>query len=300
MSNAPVAIFVYNRINHLQKMMDSLEENELVTQSDLYIFSDGGKDAKDYESVNYVRQWIGQYKKKTKFRNVYVTERNYNWGLANSIIDGVSYIFSQHDKVIVLEDDLLVTKYFLMYMNDALAYYEENKRIWSISGYTPPLKKLQNYEKNVYFNYRPYSWGWATWKDRWQLVDWQVRNYNKEKYNFNIQRRFMRGGNLMPSMLRAQMSGKIDSWYVRWAYEASKRNKITVYPVSSLVKNIGLDGSGIHCSTDMKSKYDNELNCSDTQYSFSVETFDIGLEKEFKAFHSLSIGKRIWKKITDR
>lgn len=298
MSNAPIAIFVYNRISHLQKMLDGLEDNALVAQSDLYIFSDGGKDAEDDKAVKRVRQWINQYSAKTKFRNVIVVEREHNWGLAKSIIEGISYVFLHYDNIIVLEDDLLVSKSFLTYMNKALIFYENNKEIWSISGYTPPLKKLQSYDKDIYFNYRPYSWGWATWKDRWEFVDWQVKDYDREKFNINIQRQFMRGGNLMPSMLRAQMNGKIDSWYVRWAYEASKRNKLTVYPARSLVKNIGLDGSGTHCSVDMNKRYDNELNCSDVQYVFSMETLDKELETEFRRFHSLSLGRRILYKIT--
>lgn len=297
MNNAPIAVFVYNRVDHLQKMIDMLEENKLVTESDLYIFSDGGKNLEDNEAVNRVRRWIAQYKEKAKFRNVFVTEKEHNCGLANSIISGVDQIFLNHDRVIVLEDDLLVAKSFLTYMNDALTFYEKKKDIWSISGYTPRLENLQNYSRDVYFIYRPYSWGWATWKDRWKLVDWQVKNYNKEKFSIRIQRQFMRGGNLLPSMLRAQMNGKIDSWYVRWAYEASKRNKLTVYPAKSLVRNIGLDGSGTHCSTDMKSKYDNELGYPEVSYTFFVNTIDTKLEKEFKQFHSLSIWKRIMLKL---
>lgn len=297
MNNAPIAIFVYNRVEHLQKMIDMLEQNTLVTESDLYIFSDGGKNVKDIEAVNHVRQWIVQYKEKSKFRNVFVTEKEHNCGLANSIIGGVNQIFLNHDRVIVLEDDLLVAKSFLVYMNEALTFYEKEKKIWSISGYTPQLESLQNYNRDVYFIYRPYSWGWATWKDRWELVDWKLKNYYRERFDIKNQKQFMRGGNLMPSMLRAQMSGKIDSWYVRWAYEASKRNKYTVYPTKSLVRNIGLDGSGTHCSTDMHDKYDNELGYGETQYTFFMDKLDVKLAKEFREFHSLSIWKRIMLKL---
>ena len=149
----------------------------------------------------------------------------------------------------------------------------------------------------ILFSYRGCSWGWATWKDRWELVDWKLKNYYRERFDIKNQKQFMRGGNLMPSMLRAQMSGKIDSWYVRWAYEASKRNKYTVYPTKSLVRNIGLDGSGTHCSTDMHDKYDNELGYGETQYTFFMDKLDVKLAKEFREFHSLSIWKRIMLKL---
>lgn len=296
---APVAIFVYNRVLHLQKMIEMLEENELVIESDLYIFSDGAKNEKDREAVIEVREWIDQYKEKSKFRSVYITLKDQNYGLANSIIDGVNRVFLTYDKIIVLEDDLLVAKSFLNYMNEALTYYEEKKEVWSISGYTPCLEGLEKYDKDIYFNYRPYSWGWATWKDRWELVDWKIKDYNKEKFDIRIQKQFMRGGNLMPSMLRAQMNGKIDSWYVRWAYEASKRNKLTVYPVKSLVKNIGLDGSGTHCDEDMQDKYESELENDVIKYTFFLDKVDKELEKEFKKFHSLSIWERIIDKINE-
>lgn len=293
MNRAPVAIFVYNRMDHLKKMMDLLEKNLLVTESELYIFSDGGKNEADTEKVKGVRQWIHEYEKKSQFKTVHIFEKEHNCGLANSIINGVSQIFEKHDRVIVLEDDLLVAKFFLKYMNEALDYYEKEKNIWSISGYTPNLEGLLTYEKDVYLNYRPYSWGWATWKNRWELVDWQVKNYKRERFNRNIRKKFMRGGNLMPSMLRAQMNGKVDSWYVRWAYEASKRDMLTVYPAKSLVQNIGLDGSGTHCDSKMSQKYNSILQDEDRNYNFTKDDVDIVLGKEFREFHSLTVWKRI-------
>lgn len=294
MNRAPVAIFVYNRMDHLKKMMDLLEKNSLVTESELYIFSDGGKNEADTEKVKAVRQWIHEYEKRSQFKTVHIFEKEHNCGLANSIINGVSQIFEKHNKVIVLEDDLLVAKSFLKYMNEALDYYEKEKNIWSISGYTPNLEGLLTYEKDVYLNYRPYSWGWATWKNRWELVDWRVKNYKRERFNRNIRKKFMRGGNLMPSMLRAQMNGKVDSWYVRWAYEASKRDMLTVYPAKSLVQNIGLDGSGTHCESDMQKKYGSELKDAKIQFVFFVNDIEEELIEEFKKFHSMSIWDRVF------
>jgi GR25 family glycosyltransferase involved in LPS biosynthesis len=129
--------------------------------------------------------------------------------LANSIISGVSQILKEHDKVIVLEDDLITSPNFLDFMNQALNFYQGNKQIHSISGYTLDLPSLKNYTKDYYLGYRASSWGWGTWKEKWESVDWNVSKYREFKRNPLQQIKFMKGGSDLPHMLSNQIRGKL-------------------------------------------------------------------------------------------
>lgn len=243
---APIVLFVYARPEHTKNTIEALSKNELASESQLWIFSDNAKKEKAIENVEKVREYIHSIENKNLFKSVKIIEAEKNKGLANSIIEGVTKIIDEYGKVIVLEDDLVTSKYFIKFMNEALDFYERNDSIWSISGYNLPIEIPKDYMKEVYLSYRGCSWGWATWKDRWNTVDWKVEDYKSFKHNYFKRKRFNRGGPDMSQMLDNQMQGKCDSWAIRWCYEQSKQNKYTIYPVKSLVDNQGLDGSGTH------------------------------------------------------
>lgn len=265
---APIVIFVYARPEHTKNMINALAQNNLAKDSKVYIFADNAKKESHKENVEKVRKFIHEIPSKNMFKEVIITEADKNKGLANSVIDGVSKIINKYGKVIVLEDDLVVSKTFLQYMNESLEFYKDNKKIWSISGYNLPIEIPQGYEKDVYLSYRGCSWGWATWKDRWNTVDWKVTDYNEFKHSIKKRKKMNRGGTDMAQMLDAQMKGLCDSWAIRWCYEQSKKDMMTIYPVKSLVTNQGLDGTGTHSGTtssfDVKNyselpKLENEL-----------------------------------------
>ena len=241
---APVVLFVYNRETHTRKTLEALKNNYLAKQSQLFVFSDGGKTEDDEEKVRKVRASVEEYK--DAFLDVQVVKADKNKGLANSVIAGVSKIIEQYGNVIVIEDDIITSPYFLTYMNQTLDYYADDKKIWSISGYTLPMKSLQKYDKDVFLSYRACSWGWGTWLDRWKLIDWDIPDYQEFKLNKDRVKLFERGGRDLPGMLESQRNGEIDSWAIRWCYWQSKYDMLTVYPRVSLVRNIGYDGTGTH------------------------------------------------------
>lgn len=243
---APIIVFVYNRPVHTKKMFESLAKNKQAKNSDIFIYSDSPKNEQAKENVTKVREYINDLPQKNLFKSVTIVNAKQNKGLANSVIDGVSNIINKYGKVIVLEDDLILSKHFIQYMNDALNFYQNNKKIWSISGYNLPIDIPKEYKKEIYLGYRGCSWGWATWKDRWDKVDWSVSDYKKIKNSFFKRKKFNRGGNDMALMLDAQMQGRCNSWAIRWCYQQHKENMYTIYPVNSLIKNIGLDGTGTH------------------------------------------------------
>ncbi len=241
---APIVIFTYRR--NIDDVLKNLLANPRAQESELYVFSDGFKGKYDKQDVLQVRKSL---KKILGFKNITIYESLENKGLANSIIEGVSKILQKYENIIVLEDDLLVSENFLDFMNQSLEFYKDSENIWSISGYTPELTCLNEYKKDVYLSPRASSWGWATWNDRWLSIDWNIKDYSDFKKNTTSIARFNEGGNDMSVMLKMQMSGKIDSWAIRWCYNQFKMKKYTVYPTFSRLVNIGFDEKGTHNST---------------------------------------------------
>ncbi|MFH2030654.1 MAG: sugar transferase [Bacteroidota bacterium] len=268
---APIILFVYNRLAHLQQTVISLQANELSKESDLFIYSDGPKNDIDSLKVNSVREYL---KTISGFKKIQIVEKDRNNGLANSVILGVSEILQKYLKVIVVEDDLRVSIDFLAFMNAALDFYADSPEIFSISGYNFPIEIPADYGNDVYLSYRASSWGWATWRNRWEKADWEVKDYQKFKKDRTAQHLFNRGGEDLTPMLHKQMKGTIDSWAIRWAYSHFKNGTYCLFPVISKVRNIGKDGSGTHSritniynvnlsSCEVNITFDMKLNLND-------------------------------------
>lgn len=258
---APIIIFAYNREKHLQKVIEALEKNREFASSELYIFVDGKKNETDGRAVQAVWDFLDEYLLKGRCKAIHVFKEKENKGLASSIISGVTKVFEDYENAIILEDDIIVSSYFLKYMNDALNFYKNDSQIWSITGYTPPLKCLNTYPKDVYATRRFCSWGWGIWKERWEKIDWNVSDYDAFISSRRRQKAFAKGGQDLPIMLKMQMNGEIDSWAIRCSYGQFSNMTYTIAPRVSMVNNIGHDGSGTHCS--LSSRFDNVMEAYD-------------------------------------
>ena len=277
---APVVIFVYARPDHTKKTIESLAKNYFADETEVYIYSDASKNKKTLQQVELVREYIKSLPQRNIFKSVKIFKAKLNKGLANSVISGVTEIIEQYGKVIVVEDDLIFSPDFLQYMNKALNYYEGYNNIWSISGYTFKIKIPKDYKNDIYLSYRGCSWGWATWKDRWEKVDWDVLDYQNFKNNKELRLKLNRGGRNMSNGLDAQMQSKIDSWAIRWCYAQSKLDMLTVYPIVSRIKNIGLDGTGTH--SGITSKYNAVISNGTDKCEFEPLDLDARIVKAFK------------------
>jgi hypothetical protein len=264
MELAPILLFTYNRPELTKKTIHALQQNVLAGESELFIFSDGPKDEGDFNQVRAVRNYI---KTIGGFKKIEVYESAKNNGLANSIIAGVSQTINQHGRVIVLEDDLITSKIFLSYINQALNYYGDNPQIFSISGYSSVMEGLT--EKDVYFTRRASSWGWATWKQQWDKVDWDVSDYQIFVRDRAARSKFNRMGSDMAVMLDRQMRGEINSWAIRWCYCQFRNSLYTVYPGISKISNIGFGAEATH-TRDRFNRFKTILDTSDnTVFGFN-------------------------------
>lgn len=290
-SFAPLILFVYNRPEHTKYNLEKLNSIDGVKDTELYIFSDAAKDKKTEVKVKQVRNYLDVFKENSSnFKKITIIKAAQNKGLANSIIEGVTNIIEKYEKVIVLEDDLEVSKDFLLYMNEALYYYQDKKKIWSISGYTFPMKSLEHYNHDIYVARRACSWGWATWSDRWNTIDWKVKDYTKNiKFNLRNRIEFGRWGRDMPFMLDENIYGLNHSWAIRWCYAAYKQNKYTIYPVKSHVVSNGTDGSGTNYKTIVH-RYDTELVENTKVYMFEMVEPVKKIEREFRRTHKKVLG----------
>jgi len=243
MSYAPIALFVYNRPWHTRQAVEVLLANKEAAQSRLYVFSDAARDAAAHQAVAEVRTYIRSI---AGFRAVAIVERETNFGLARSIIDGVTRLCEEYGRVIVLEDDLVTSPHFLAYMNDALTRYENEERVMQIAGYMFPVNL--DLEEDALFLPFTSSWGWATWERAWRSFDAQGTGFQQLADDKNLRRAFdLNGKYAYFKMLESQRLGKTNSWAVRWYLSVFLMNGLTLYPKKTLVGNLGFDGSGVNC-----------------------------------------------------
>jgi len=244
MKLAPIAFFAYKRPEHTRKSLESLSQNEGAESSDLFIFCEGAKRIEDEEAVRQVRQVV---RSKQWCRNVHVIEHEKNMGCANSIIYGLTKICEEYGSVIVVEDDLLLSPYFLHYMNSALELYKNEQKVMQISGHMFPVKFASSQEDSIFLPFTT-SWGWATWQRAWQHFDPDMKGYEQLKLNKNKRYKFdLNGSFAYFNMLEYQLTGEIDAWDIRWYLSTFMLDGLTLFPKKSLVANIGFDGSGTHC-----------------------------------------------------
>ncbi len=287
---APIVLFVYNRPDHTQKVLDALKNNPEAKDSELFVYCDGAKENatdSEKEKIEETRQVIREI---LGFKRVSLIESQINKGLANSIIEGVTEIVNKYGRIIVLEDDIATSSGFLKYMNDALEIYASTKKVMHISGYVFPFQDTN--KKYVFFSKPTSCWGWGTWKESWSFfeknVDYQIEQIEKrnlwEKFTVN---------NTFPSyrdQLFQNKSGQISTWAIFWYASVFLKNGLSLHPSISLTNNIGLDGSGEHCG---------DFKLEDNPY-YNIELADTIFVKKKYYFSSIKENKLLEKFYTEK
>lgn len=239
-TTAPVALFVYNRADNTARTIEHLKQNYLAAETDIYFFSDGGRDEKSWQKVREVRNLLHSV---TGFRSVTIVERPCNYYLERNVLEGIAQVFATHDRIIVMEDDVISSPYYLTYMNDALDCYRNEPRVMHVSGFTNldiPRKG------DTYFSPHVSSMGaWATWRDRWKHF---VHYGSREE---------ALAGLTEADLAKITYDGRFDClkmldlrpipWDICWSIMVHRCGGLTLYPTHTLVRNIGL-ASGSHFS----------------------------------------------------
>ena len=287
---APIVLFTYNRPWHVEQTLNALMQNELASESILYIYCDGAKPDATEEQKEKIRQSREVVRKKQWCKEVVIRETEQNKGLGNSIIEGVAEVINKHRKVIVLEDDLVTSPLFLDYMNKALEYYENRKTVFSISAVSRPNPHLfypKDYEYDVYVSQTHRPTGWATWLDRWKQVDWSAKCFKYLQADKNIRNAFNRlGADYYSALEKQQLTGQ-NVWSIRFALAHFVNHAVSICPIVSYIDHIGWDeeatnaigGRGQWNHTFLASKKDirfldilyEDSRIINSWYSFSVK-----------------------------
>jgi len=253
MIRAPIVLFTYARPYHVRLTVESLLGNPEVSEHELIVFSDAARTLDKQPAVEVVRAYL---KSITGFRLVTIYYREKNFGLAKSIISGLSQVLTAHERVIVLEDDLVTSPYFLAYMNESLDRYATDERIISIHGYVYPI---EDQLPDAFFLPGADCWGWGTWRRGWNLFNENGEQLLQELKRLDQIDEFdFHGAYDFSGMLKSQIKGENDSWAIRWHASAYINGKLTLHPGKSFVQNIGHDDSGEHSA--LTKQYDVQLS----------------------------------------
>lgn len=287
---APIILFVYNRPQHTLQTLKALSNNVLANQSELYIYCDGPKESATEEDLKRIEEVRSIVKSKDWCKKNQIIEREKNWGLAENIINGVTEIINIHEKIIVLEDDILTSIGFLKYMNDALDLYEKEENIYGITGYSYfPNEQLPN----SFLLPIGSSWSWATWKTKWKvfnndadyLLHEIIENNQIDEFNF--------GNYPFFDMLKSQCEGKINSWAIRFYASFFINGGLFLHPKLPLAANIGFDNFATHTKNENVFNsflYQGFLDISKRQTTVDKKSFNF-VQSNFKKKFSPS--KRI-------
>ncbi len=271
---SPVAVFGFKRPEHTAKVLHALSECELFNETEVFLFCDGPKEDftdADYNDLNAVRDLFRSFKGCLK-THLYISEKNL--GLNRSIERGIDEVFKNHSRIIVLEDDIVVAKSFLKYMNSALTLFETSKKVFHISGFTPNMN-VEKSKPDFFFMRNAQVWGWATWSDRWKHY------YRDPKENYHIiskSKKDISDYNFSGSinyfeLLKKTINGDQTIWDTKWSSSVFVLKGLALYSVKSLAINIGLDNSGVHCNST------SELYFQPNAFDFSNEAPVLSLEE---------------------
>jgi len=244
-SLAPICVFAYKRPEFFKQTLKSLSINEEFYESELYIFIDGPSKRDDDSDIIHIEK-VKEIALNIKGpKSVTIVKHEENLGLANSLQFGISKVLESNDNIIVIEEDLIVSPYFLNFINTGLNMYNSCEKVISIHGYNYPIQEITN--NSFFFLKGADCLGWGTWKRGWDLFNNDGTFLLSELNKRNLSHEFnFYGGINYTGMLEDCISGKNNSWAIKWYASAFLAGKYTLYPGKSLVQHIGIDESATH------------------------------------------------------
>jgi len=298
---SPIAFFAFNRPFHTLKTLKALSENELAKDTEIFAFIDGPRNNSELHLIDNVEKIINSFS--NKFKNIMVSRSNKNLTAGTNIRNGITSVLTKNDTLIVLEDDVYVSKYFLDYMNKALQKYKYENEVWHINGFNFPINSIL--PQDTFFTRNMQFWGWGTWKDRWfRFKDdalatdpfYLINEFSKKDIReFNLGLKY----NLYWSMVLSNSDGRLPNTLDIFWYAFIFKNKgLCLSPAISMTRNIGHDGSGDNCPVDKK-MIRNKINQSSIN-SFPLEIIeDLEILKKIQKYIKMKYGfkNRVLKKL---
>ena len=249
MSKAPVVMISFNRPDLVRLTMQNISLSYGVEDRDIFMFIDGPRNESDASAQEEIFEIVSAYK--TKLPRIDIIRRERNYGCRGNIVDAITYVINQYGRTIIVEDDILVSRTFLKYMDAALDFYEADKGIWCINAYQSPFLKIpRDYPMDVYLNPVNMCWGWGTWANRWNCVDFEMSDWSERKSDEALIAKLNKAGRQIIPMIEAQVAGRLRTWDVQCTYHVVKNDLLCVEPRFQLTKNIGFLPGGEHITAD--------------------------------------------------
>ncbi len=234
---APVALFVYNRLDNTRRTLESLAANTLAAKTDVIVFSDGGKDDKSWREVRAMRRYLSE--SKFPFKSFSIVERPENYYIERNITEGISEIFENYNRIIVIEDDIVSSPFLLEYFNEALEMYEDEEKVMHVAGFSRIDILDSSNKSETFFSPQMEGYGWATWRKKWKdnFIHYESRQQALIGLNNKDQDAIQYGG-VFPCLKFLDMNPI--PWDICWTIAIYKAHGLCLTPAYTLVKNIGL------------------------------------------------------------
>jgi len=237
---APVLFLVFNRPERTRQVFEAIRA---ARPPQLFVAADGprpdrGAEAEQCAAVRAIAtavDWPCE---------LHTLFREGNLGCGRAVSEAITWFFSQVPEGIVLEDDCLPDSSFFLFTTLLLERYRTDQRVFKVAG-TNPLGTWAGFEGSSYlFSSYGYSWGWASWRDRWACFDLQLaawprleRSPHARHYPFRRQRN---------QGFQATHAGLIDTWDYQWHFAISCQHGLVAVPSVNLVRNLGFEPDATH------------------------------------------------------
>ena len=294
MKYAPIFIPTLNRYNHLKRCVDSLANNPIAKETELYIALDFPLNETHWEGYNKIIEFINIIK---GFKAVNIIKREENFGVLLNIQEGRKSVFQKHDRIIFSEDDNEFSHNFLDYINKGLQKYEYDQNVSAICGYKHPIKLPKKYADN-YFFYKGFSaWGYATWRHKSIKVEYstnELKTFIKKKEHVielnNI------SGRHYQNIIESIVSNENRRGDFAVFLSNIERNKSCVFPTISKVRNHGYDGSGINCGIEDSGIFVRQEIDDKSFFNFSKDNIlqnNTEINKLYKSYFNFNFKSRV-------
>ena len=235
---APVALFVYNRLDNTRKTLESLAANTLARETDVFVFSDGGKDEKSWREVNRLRKYLQNFE--SPFKSFTIIARPENYYIERNVTEGVAEIFEKFGRIIVLEDDIVSSPYLLEYFNEALDMYEDDETVLHVAGFSRIDYLDACVGSETYFTPHMEGYGcWAVWRNKWEkhFIHYESREEALSGLDEEAQSAIQYGGTF--PCLKFLDRNPIP-WDICWSLAIYKAGGLCLNPAYPMVRNIGI------------------------------------------------------------
>ncbi len=257
--STPIVLMIYRRPQHTQEVFNQIS---VIKPRQLFVIADGPHPDRPQEVdlCHLTREIISQVDWDC---DVFTNYADSNMGLANRVSSGITWVFEQVERAIILEDDCRPHLTFFHYCEMLLEKYATNPKIMSISGYNA-VQKWKPRRSSYFFSQVSYIWGWATWRDAWKHYNHEItQEIDSTTLDLIVEYLSDDVAKFLLPMIEQDASGQIDSWAVRWACSCILKQALHIVPSVNLVSNIGFDNLGAHTTepiTYLMNKTTYEMN----------------------------------------